>query len=204
MATKTAAKFWTLDKTHPWILIVGGAVGLISSFILSLDKLRFLENPNFVPNCDINPVISCGDVMQSAQGSAFGFPNPWLGLIAFAALITIGVAMLAGAKFARWFWIGLQIGIALGVIFALWLLYESVYTINALCPYCLATDVAVITMLWYNTLYLFDKKYLQVPKKYQPAVTFARKHHLDILLATFVLFVIVILNHFWYYYGQLL
>ncbi len=186
----------------PYILIVGGLVGLISSFVLTYDKLEFLKNPNFVPNCDLNPVLSCGSVMVSKQGDAFGFPNPWIGLAGFSVIITIGMAILAGAKFKRWFWLGLQIGLALGLIFAGWLLYESIYNINALCPYCLAVDVALITMFWYNTLYLLETKLLVLPKSWTKSATFARRHHLDILIGTFVAIIAIILNHFWYYYGS--
>jgi uncharacterized membrane protein len=192
----------TLPALLPWILIVGGAVGIISSFVLTWDKLQFLKNPNFIPNCDLNPVLSCGSVMVSDQANAFGFPNPWIGIAAFAVLITIGVAVLAGATFKRWFWLGLELGLALGLVFALWLLYESIYVINALCPYCLAVDVAVITMIWYTTLYLIDTKMLVVPQKCRKLAAFARRHHLDILVAIFVIFIAIILNHFWYYYGQ--
>ncbi len=194
----------SLAKPLAWILVVGGIIGFISSFIITVDKIKLLENPSFQPNCDLNPIISCGSVMASAQGSVFGFPNPWIGLSAFAVLITIGVAIFAGAKFKRWFWLGLEGGVILGVIFALWLLYESIYVINALCPYCLIVDVVVLTTLWYTTLYLIESKMITVPARLQRAATFARQHHLDILILTFVVIIAVILNHFWYYYGQYL
>lgn len=194
----------TLTESLPWILIVGGIIGLVSSFVLSWDKLEYLKNPNFVPNCDLNPVISCGSVMVSKQANVLGFPNPWIGLAAFSALITIGLAIVAGAKFKRWFWLGLEAGLVAGMGFALWLLLESIYSINALCPYCLSTDVAVVTMLWYTTLYLFDAKLLTAPRTLVKPLAFVRKHHFDILIAVFVLVIGLILNHFWYYYGPVL
>lgn len=191
----------TLAQSMPWLLIASGVVGMIASFVLTWDKLEFLKNPGFVPNCDLNPVLSCGSVMVSDQANAFGFPNPWIGLAGFSILITIGMAMLAGATFKRWFWIGLEIGLALGLVFALWLLYESIYSINALCPYCLAVDVALITVLWYTTLHLIETKVLVLPKSWKNGVAFVRRHHFDILIAIFAIIIAVILNHFWYYYG---
>lgn len=192
----------SLAKPLSWILVLGGIVGLISSFVITIDKMKLLENPAFTPNCDLNPIISCGSVMQSNQGAVFGFPNPWIGLAAFAVVITVGVAMWAGATFRRWFWIGLEIGMALGLIFALYLLQQSIYSINALCPYCLAVDVAVLTMIWYTTLYLIETKMLILPKSWNRAAAFARRHHLDILVAIFVIVIALILQHFWYYFGQ--
>jgi len=197
-----AAKPKSLETVVRNILIFGGLVGLISSFIITLDKIKLLENPSFRPNCDLNPVISCGNVMASNQGSAFGFPNPWIGLAAFAVLITVGMAMLAGARFKRWFWLWLEVGTALGLAFALWLLFESIYTINALCPYCLAVDVVVISLFWYLTLYLIEAGHIRLKGKSVKVAAFARRHHLDILALSFVAIIIVILNHFWYYYGQ--
>ena len=87
MAKETRVdSFPRLAPIMPFILIVGGIIGLICSFIVSLDKLELLRNPHFVPNCNLNPVLSCGSVMSSPQGSAFGFPNPWIGLAGFAVM----------------------------------------------------------------------------------------------------------------------
>lgn len=194
----------TLTKAVPYILIVGGIIGLICSFIITQDKLDLAENPHFIPSCNLNPIISCGSVMSSKQGSLFGFPNPWIGLAAFAVLVTIGVAMLAGAQFKRWFWVGLETGIILGLAFAYWLLFESVYRIKALCPYCLTVDVVVITTFWYISLYTLQEGHIKLPARLIGVGDFARKHHLDILLFWFIILIAVILQHFWYYYGKYL
>lgn len=203
-ATKAVEPTSSLEKFIPYLLIIGGIIGIICSFIISVDKVQLLENPNFKPTCDLNPIVSCGSVMASKQGSAFGFPNPWIGLAAFAVLVTVGVAILAGAKFKRWFWLGLQGGITVGLLFAYWLLYESVYRIKALCPYCLTVDVVVITTFWYVGLYLLDTQLLKLPPRWQSAAGVIRRHHLDILVLWFVVLILVILKHFWYYYGKYL
>jgi len=194
----------TLSKAVPYILIIGGVIGLICSFIITQDKLKLAENPHFIPSCNLNPIISCGSVMSSKQGSLFGFPNPWIGLAAFAVLVTIGVGIFAGAKFKRWFWLGLEAGIVLGLLFAYWLLFESIYRIKALCPYCLTVDVVVITTFWYISLYNIQEGYIKLPGRLIGLGDFARKHHLDILLFWFIILIAIILQHFWYYYGQFL
>lgn len=208
MATKQSAAKPTpaksLARPLAWLLVVGGAIGLVASYVVTLDKLKLLENPAFRPTCDLNPVISCGGVMQSAQAKVFGFPNPWIGLAAFAVLVTVGMGLLAGAKFKRWFWLTMYAFIILGLVFALWLLFESIYSINALCPYCLGVDVVVITLAWYSTLYLLEAKYLHLPASWGKIAGFVRRHHLDILVVVFAIIIAIILNHFWYYYGQYL
>lgn len=193
----------SLEKALPWILLIGGIIGYLCAFIIMWDKIKLADNPNFVPSCSLNPVISCGSVMKSHQANAFGFPNPFIGLGAFTAVAVVGGAMLAGARFKRWFWRTLHAGYTLGTIFAYWLLFESVFRIQALCPYCLTIDVVMTITWWYLTLYVIDQGHIKLPKgKTKRVYGWIRRHHLDILLAWFILLIAGILNHFWYYYSR--
>jgi uncharacterized membrane protein len=193
-----------VQRSLPWMLIIAGIIGLIASFIITLDKFKLLENPAYTPACDLNPIISCGSVMQSKQGSEFGFPNPFLGLAAFGVLLTIGMAIKAGATFKRWFWVGLEIGAILGVGFVHWLFFESVYRIHALCPYCMAVWIVTITTFWYVSIYNIDQKNIILPKALHGAYKWVRKHHIDLLVLWFLIIAGLILKHFWYYYGHYL
>lgn len=192
----------TLAKALPWILIISGIIGIIGSFILTYDKLQLSANPNFVPNCNLNPIVSCGSVMSSSEGSVFGFPNSFIGLAAFAVFATIGVAMLAGAKFKRWFWLGLEGGSIFAVLFVHWLFYHSVYVINALCPYCISVWVVVITSFLYITFYNIDVGHITIPKRFQKIYAWKRRHHIDLLVLWLLIIGGLILKHFWYYYGR--
>ena len=121
----------------------------------------------------------------------------------FPVLTTVGVVMLNGAKLKRWFWIGLQIGVTGGLLFALWLFVLSMYKIHALCPFCLTVDVVVYTVFWYVTLYNFEAGNLKIrSKNFQALGRFVLRHDLDILITWFVLLVALILQHFWYFYGH--
>ena len=193
----------TLKKALPWILVIGGIIATYCAFILSQDKFKIAENLNFIPSCNLNPVIACGSVMKSSQSRALGFPNPFLGLSGYAAVVTIGVGMLAGAKFKRWFWLVINVGLVLAAIFLGWLLFQSLYSIHALCPYCLTVDAATLPILWYVTLYNIDQKNIRLPKgKPQRAYGWIRRHHLDILVLIYIVLIAFILHHFWYYYGR--
>lgn len=194
----------SLERPLSWLLVIGGIIGIICSFVISYDKNQLLLNPHFQPNCNLNPIVSCGSVMRSAQGSVFGFPNPWIGLVSFAVLTTLGVGMLAGAKFKRWFWLGLYAGCILGMVFAYWLLFESMFRIHALCPYCLTVDVVVTALFWYVTLFLMEQGWLRIPRfrRWPTTANFLRRHHGDFLLGWFLLVIAFILHHFWYYFGS--
>ncbi len=194
---------WSLPKVLPYILLIGGIIGYACAFIIMFDKVRLLNNPHYVPSCDLNPIISCGSVMQSKQATAFGFPNPFIGLGAFPIVGIIGLGILAGAKFKRWFWLGLNAGLVFALGFVHWLFFESVYRIHALCPWCMVVWTVSITLFWYVTLYNIDQKHIRLPKGHaQQFYTWVRRHHLDILILWFLIIAALILKHFWYYYGQ--
>ncbi|HSW99207.1 MAG TPA: vitamin K epoxide reductase family protein [Candidatus Saccharimonadales bacterium] len=199
---KIFTKKVTLRQAMPWILVVCGVIALACSLIIMYDKVELLKNPSFRPNCDLNPVISCGSVMASKQANAFGFPNPFLGIAGFSVVITIGMGMLAGAKFKRWFWLGLQAGTIFGLGFVHWLFFQSVYRIHALCPYCMVVWVMTITLFWYTLHYNIQAGNIKVKGAWQKAAWFARRHHLDILVLWLLVIAALILKHFWYYYGQ--
>jgi len=130
-------------------LIVTGAVAWYAAMQLITERIALLINPDYVLNCDVNPLVSCGTVMTSPEASLFGFPNPLLGVAGLVAPIAVGVALLAGARFARWFWAVFLGGVTLAWVFVMWLFGEAVYDIGALCPWCMLVWLMVIPMFWW-------------------------------------------------------
>jgi uncharacterized membrane protein len=188
-----------IQQSFPYILIVGGVIGLFGAFALTVEETALLKNPAHHLSCSLDPILSCGPVMQSAQASAFGsVPNPSVGLALFGMFVMTGLAILAGARMKRWFWKMYAVGVSAGIIFTLWLIYQTVYSIQALCIYCMMVWVVMFTTGWYLFQYLLEEKHIKLNNK---LTRFVRKHHFDILLSWFVLIVALILNHFWYFYG---
>ncbi|MGZ5367474.1 vitamin K epoxide reductase family protein [Aeromicrobium sp.] len=134
------------------LLVGGGALGLIAAFQLTLDKLKLAENPDYIPSCNFSSILSCTNIMKSAESSAAGFPNPWIGLMLFPIVITLGVLLMAKVDFPEWVWVGLQAGVLFGVGFVTWLQYESLYDISALCPWCMLVWAVTIPIFLYVTL----------------------------------------------------
>ncbi|MEW2632320.1 vitamin K epoxide reductase family protein [Streptomyces sp. NPDC048389] len=151
------------SRSLAWLLVVTGAAGLLSAWVITLDKIKLAEDPGFKPGCSLNPVVSCGSVMESAQAAAFGFPNPMLGLATYPVVIGIGTALLSGARFGRAYWLGLNAGCLFGVGFCTWLQYQSLYEINALCLWCSLAWVATIFMFWYVTSHNVRQGLLPAP-----------------------------------------
>ncbi|MEG3628712.1 vitamin K epoxide reductase family protein [Streptomyces poriticola] len=147
------------------LLVITGAVGLLASWMITLDEFKLLEDPDFVPGCSLNPVVSCGSVMESDQARVFGFPNPMLGLVAYAVVGCVGVSLLAGARFPRWFWLALAAGCLFGVGFVSWLQFESLYRIDALCLWCCLAWAATIVMFWYTASFAVRNAFLPAPRR---------------------------------------
>ncbi|SFD37410.1 vitamin K epoxide reductase family protein [Streptomyces aidingensis] len=146
------------------MLVITGFLGLLASWVIIIDKLHLAENENYQPACSINPVVSCGSVMTSDQAEVFGFPNPMLGMAAYASVITIGMALLAGARYRAWFWRGLLAGTAFGVGFCTWLMYQSLYNIGALCLWCNLVWVVTAVMFWYTVVHTVRHGFVRVPE----------------------------------------
>ncbi len=129
-----------------WVLIAG-VLGLTAALTLTIEKIEILINPDYVPSCSINPVLSCGSVMVTPQASEFGFPNPLIGIVAFTVVLVTGVLATAKVGLPRWYWGGLAIGTLLGAGFVHWLIFQSLYRIGALCPYCMVVWAVTIPLL---------------------------------------------------------
>ena len=133
------------------LLLASGFIGAVAAIVLLVEKMELLANPDYIPSCNVNPVLSCGSVMTTPQAEVFGIPNPILGIAGFAAVAAIGASLLAGARFASWFWIVVQAGVTFAVVFVHWLIYQSLYVIGALCPYCMIVWTVTIPIFWYVT-----------------------------------------------------
>ncbi len=130
-----------------WWVLIGGVIGLVASATLTIEKIELLRNPSYVPSCNVNPIVSCGSVMVTPQASALGFPNPLMGIAGFTVVVVTGVLAVAKVALPRWYWVGLATGILAGAGFVHWLIFQSLYRIGALCPYCMVVWVATISLL---------------------------------------------------------
>ncbi|WP_326547307.1 vitamin K epoxide reductase family protein [Mycolicibacterium sp. ND9-15] len=129
-----------------WILIAG-VLGLAAAIALTIEKIELLVDPEYIPTCSFNPVLSCGSVMVTQQASVLGFPNALIGIVSFTIVVVTGVLALARVELPRWYWAGLAVGALLGAAFVHWLIFESLYRIGALCPYCMVVWAVTIPLL---------------------------------------------------------
>ncbi|MGE2730655.1 vitamin K epoxide reductase family protein [Mycolicibacterium vaccae] len=181
-----------------WVLIAGIA-GLAAALALTVEKIELLIDPNYIPTCSINPVLSCGSVMVTPQASVFGFPNSLIGVISFTVVVVTGVLALAGVRLPRWYWGGLAVGTVLGTAFVHWLIFQSLYRIGALCPYCMVVWAVIVPLLVVTTVLALRP---QLSGNAVVRTLYTWRWSLVVLWFTAVL--LLILERFWSYWSTLI
>ena len=127
--------------------IVVSAIGILAAFALTVEKLHALAHPGTAAACDFSVLVQCGKNLGSWQGSLLGFPNPLLGLIGWPVVMATGAGLLARARYSNWYWRSFSVVAAAAFVFTIWLFFESVFQLGTLCPWCMVTWVATISLL---------------------------------------------------------
>ena len=137
-------KGWRHSATWVYlVMLLASAVALAVSFVLSADTLKLARNPGQQLGCDVNAVLSCSSVAQSWQAEivkigGLRYPHAFFGIAAESVFVPIVVIGLARVRMPRWFatctWLG---GLA-ALAYSYWLTSQSLFVIQALCPWCLA------------------------------------------------------------------
>lgn len=157
------------QRTRPVVfavwLIIASVVGWWAAFQLTVEKFVLLENPEANIGCNFSVVLQCSANLNSWQGEVFGFPNPLLGLAGWMAPLVVGVALLAGARFARWFWALFGVGMTGALAFVIWLISQSIFALGTLCPWCMVTWAVTIPTFFATVLHLFRTGTFPVSEK---------------------------------------
>lgn len=189
-------------KVYPFILVVGGIIGILAASILTIEKIHLAENSNYISSCSISPVVACSPVIGSWQGRVFGFPNPLLGIVGFTAILVVGMTLLAGAKISkRWYWLSFQAGTIFGLGFVIWLFSQSVYDIGKLCVYCMVVWAVTIPIFWTTLAYNIREGHIKVKGKIRELLA---NHFGKIIAVNYLLAVILIFIRFSDYFYSLI
>ncbi len=192
-----------LARWLPVVYLIAATIGLAASLVLTYDKLHYLKDPSYVPSCNINPIISCGSVMKTEQASLLGLPNTVFGIAGFSILLFMGLALVTGTKLHKRLWQAVNAAVLAGFIFFVYLFFEGVYRINAICPYCFAVWLIMPPVLLYTTLYNLEAGNLKLGLGANTKASLMRWHW-EILTSWYIIFFGILLTHFWYYFKTLI
>lgn len=118
-------------------MIVSCFIGLVTSFVLSIEAWQLAADSSTRFGCDVSSVLSCSFVAQTWQARILGFPNAFLGIFFEAVVLAISVAIAAGVRFPRWYMACTNLLYTVALFFAFWLFGQSYFVIQVLCPWCL-------------------------------------------------------------------
>jgi uncharacterized membrane protein len=188
-----------VPRTSAWAVLIAGVIGLAAAVTLTVEKIEILINPDYVPSCSINPVLSCGSVMITPQASAFGFPNPLIGIVSFTIVVVTGILAVAKVPLPRWYWAGLTVGTLLGTAFVHWLIFQSLYRIGALCPYCMVVWAVTVPLL-----VVAASVALQPQRTDNAVVRTVYTWRWSLVALWFTAVLLLILERFWDYWSTLI
>lgn len=134
-------------RTTGWVMLICGAIALLSTVMLTLESFHALENPDASLVCDINVLVTCQPAMNSSAGSLFGIPNVIVGLVSFTLVIVAGVLEASGTRLPDWFYRGLQVGLIVAAGMITYFQWFSGYQLRALCLWCTIIWIATIPLV---------------------------------------------------------
>ncbi|QQR93193.1 hypothetical protein IPJ91_01885 [bacterium] len=142
-------KFISFDKYFfPLILSFMAILGLFASFMLFGEEIKLLKDANYIPPCSVNSVINCLPTMKSWQSEIFGFNNTVLGFIYYTGIFVFGFIQFFNRELSKKLWNLALLPVTLALMFSLWLLYNSIFVIGSVCPYCLSSCFASTTIFF--------------------------------------------------------
>lgn len=174
--------------------LVGSLIAIAASWELMLSELQQLREPMAELNCDINPLVSCGASLNVWQGNLLGVPNSFIGAMAFAVLAATGALLATGNKLPRWYWLAMTAGMSGAMAWVLWFLYQSLFELDKLCPYCMVIWAVTIPMFTHTLAQAAMGGHLSLDKPTARRLLAARWW---IAGAIYVLIVGAILIRFW-------
>ena len=182
------------DTRYAILSLLTGILAFASSAMLVYEHLQIAKDASHVSVCDMNAILNCGTVMRTPFAEAFGFPNPYIGLVGYAITITIATAILAGARFSRWYWLCMNVGHVLAFCFILYLWFNTTFVIGALCLFCMIVWIMQTILMAKTTAHNIQTGVIPAPEHIRHAV--AGWSWFVVILIFVLLFGIIIIHFF--------
>lgn len=134
---------------NAWIVLsISAAVGLVASFIQTVERISYALHPNNPLTCDLNSIFSCTNVFDAWQSSVFGFSNSIMCLAFFGVMLGVGLAGLSADKLGKNLRLIMQFFALFFLGFGAWYLQQSTFVIGYLCIFCIFCYSGVIGLNW--------------------------------------------------------
>lgn len=134
------------NKNLWWVLVGASIVGLLASFIQTIERIDYAKNPKVPLSCDVNAIFSCSNVFDAWQSSVFGFSNSLMCIVFFTLALGVALAGATGSTINRKLRYLLHFLAVFFLGFGAWYLWQSTFEIGYICIFCIFCYGAVIVM----------------------------------------------------------
>lgn len=139
-----------LSRLSSWTGFMAAVLAVVVAAIILVEKLKLALNPDYVTSCSINPIISCGSVIQSVQAAVFwGVPNPVVGLVGFSVVASLFFVSFF-VSLPRFVWVLNAVGLFAALAFCFWLAFQALFVIQAICMYCVGIWLLTSVLAWFG------------------------------------------------------
>lgn len=138
-----------INNKRLWFVIVAsGLIGLMASFLQTIERINYAIDPKVILSCDINSIIGCSSVFDAWQSSVFGFSNSLMCMVFFGFLLAVGLAGLTGSIINKYYRLTIHFASIFFLGFGAWYLQQSAFDIKTICIFCIFCYGAVILSNW--------------------------------------------------------
>lgn len=195
-------KYLTFNVIAGIIILLFSITGLYASMTLSIEKLQVLQNANAELECNINAALNCTSVMKSWQAELLDFPNTYFGLIGYGITFAFGLMLAFKRELGKLLNLGVLAGSFGAFLFSYWLLWQSAFSIGALCIYCLISCASATNIFFAMLLVNLKENTLELSESLNTKINnFINKNYFWILIA--IWYVIVIGTIIWEFQNTL-
>ncbi|MDR1990089.1 MAG: thioredoxin domain-containing protein [Acidobacteriaceae bacterium] len=136
-----------MSKNAARIALVASIVGLSASVAAAWVHYHILADPAYTSFCDVNATVNCSNLYSSQYGTFSGVPVAIFGAIWFAWAALLSIAATSARQGVSESVPGyLFAGSTIALAAVLYLGYASLFLMKQVCPLCVITYAAVITL----------------------------------------------------------
>lgn len=138
----------TTSKIPALFILAGSFIGLIAALMQSAEVIEWSARPDAPLVCDISNNLSCSNVFGAWQSSVFGVSNSILCLTFFALMLGFAFAYSRSEKLAASARLLAHFLSVFFLFFGAWYITQLLYSVGALCVYCVFCYAGVIILNW--------------------------------------------------------
>ena len=144
-----------MSRNRSWAVtgLIASGAGMGSTLTQIVERIALAENPQAHLTCNISKLISCTNVLLAPQSAVFRpVPNAAIAFGMFAIFFAAFSVAVSKSSISKWLARGMQGAMFFMLAFASWFMWQTAFSIGALCLYCTinTTAVVLVNLAWWK------------------------------------------------------